>query len=177
VTHRAPGFFARTLYTLAVMVFLATMVFLSYLALVLFTPRRGIDTFTVKSVDKVVVQGHIYRWTVSYCVADDVPLPVMIDREIELQNHKIRFPLSVIQYTITERCETFTRAFALPYDTPPGVYHLHIHTSIEYHPLRIVRQEWQGDEFQVVPFVEPSQGVQGVQGTQGTPGKMGESKK
>ena len=110
-------------------------------------PYAGIMSLTATSGPGPFKSGGLYRWTIKYCVADSTPLPVALDRELELVNHHTRFALPVVSYSITHRCETIERATVLPTDTPAGVYHLIIHTRLSVNPLRDVAQEWQGDDF------------------------------
>jgi hypothetical protein len=130
----------------------------------LIRPYTGLETFSVSNVSAVVEAGSIYRWDVSYCASTSTPVPITMTRELELQNHQTRFPIPSLDYVVSERCESFQRAMILPIDTPPGQYHLHIHTRLEVNPLRTVRQEWQGPNFTVVAPQDRHQGVQGPQG-------------
>ena len=113
-------------------------------------PYTGITALEATSDGRTFIAGGLYRWTLKYCVSASVPLPIVLDRELELVNHHTRFSLPVVAYSITHRCETIARATILPTDTPSGTYHLVIHTRLSVNPLRDIAQEWQGDDFVVV---------------------------
>ena len=112
-------------------------------------PYQGVTSFAVVSQTGHAHPGDLYTWTVSYCVAVDVPLPITLDREIEIVNHQTRYPLPTLNYIMRSPCETFTRSVVLPDGLPPGQYRLLIHTWVRYNPLRVVAQDWTGDTFEV----------------------------
>lgn len=171
--HKQSHFLAVTVS----MTFLTAFGLLSLILYWLIRPYDGFTKFEIISDAQPVVQGGLYQWSVNHCIDNSIPLPVTINREIELQNHKTRFPLPVISYIVSERCESYSRAAVIPEDTPPGTYHLHVHTSIKVNPFRTVDQEFTGNNFEIVLRTLGLQGPQGVQGIQGVPGQPGKDKK
>lgn len=124
--------------------------FLGVAAFWLFYPYQGMLSYHATLTTPVVKQGGLLYGEISYCVDGAVPLPMRLDREIVLQNHRVSFPVVDLQYVITNRCEQKGRILGIPDYAPPGVYHLAITTSLQVNPLRVVRQTWTTGEFTVV---------------------------
>ena len=114
-------------------------------------PYSAVTKFTIHSSAPTSRAGELYRWTVSYCVDAAVPLPIVIEREIEFVGGKTRFPIPRLSYVVSQPCETFERSAELPLGLRPGLYHLHVTTGVTVNPLRVVYQTFQGDTFEVVP--------------------------
>jgi hypothetical protein len=112
-------------------------------------PYRGVTSYAITSQTGHTHPGGLYSWTVSYCVAADVPLPMTLDREIEIVDHQTRYPLPTVSYIMRSPCETFTRSVLLPDALPAGLYRLIIHTAVRYNPMRVIAQDWTGDVFEV----------------------------
>ena len=127
-----------------------TFAFLCLMAWWLFSPYRGLTTYTVALPTTRVVAGGLLRGEIHYCVDAGLPLPMRLDREIVLQNHAVAFPVPDIQYAITQRCESKSRILGIPDYAPPGIYYLSITTTVTVNPLRTIRQTWQSPSFEVV---------------------------
>jgi hypothetical protein len=115
----------------------------------LFWPYEGLTRYSVELTNPVVSQGELLYGEIDYCVDANVPLPMRIDREIVLQNHIIAFPVTDLQYAITERCEHKGRVLGIPDYAPAGTYHLAITTTVTVNPLRTIRQSWVSQPFVV----------------------------
>lgn len=105
----------------------------------------GIDKGTVEA-------GDLIRYSWSYCVDTALPVPITIDRELELQaGDGIIFAVSPpMSYQIEARCEARTVFLGIPSYLPAGMYHLHMHTTLRVNPLREIRQNFESEKFIVV---------------------------
>ena len=99
-----------------------------------------------------VEQESLVRYTVRYCVDGTIPVPVTVNRELELQaaDSTVFSVAPPISYEITERCEVRTLLIGIPSYLPPGKYHIHSMTELRVNPLRTIRQKFSSEEFQVV---------------------------
>jgi len=116
----------------------------------LFWPYQGLTSYHATILSPVVVSGGLLHGEIEYCVESGVPLPIRIDRDIILANHTISFPMTDLQYTITQRCERKVRMLGIPTYAPPGTYKMAVTTAIEVNPLRTIRQTWESPSFEVV---------------------------
>jgi len=104
--------------------------------------------------EQVTSPGSVLTYTVSYCVDESLPLPITVDRTLELQldgAEPVSWPVAPpIQYTIENRCETKTRLLGIPSFIIPGKYHIHSVSSLTVNPIRIIRQTWQSNDFRII---------------------------
>jgi hypothetical protein len=119
-----------------------------------------VDVVTPNTVaHKVIEQGQLQTYTLSYCVDQALPLPLTMHRSIEIQGDAKDLPggsLAIappVVYEITERCETRKFSIGLGLFVPPGTYHIHTETALQVNPLREVHQAWVSEEFEVVACI------------------------
>lgn len=122
----------------------------AYTCWLMFAPHAGVMEFQVKALTAQPSPGGLLEWQVSYCVDRFVAGSGMsISRELELQNHKTLIPLGRIDYTITQPCESFTRAIILPLELPVASYKFVAHTTLTVNPLREIHQRFESAVFEV----------------------------
>lgn len=139
----------RVLYALAALTLGLAAVLVSVGIYWVSWPYGGLEHVTIQMGDAPVVAGGTLGYTIGYCVADGIPVPVTVLRELELQDHLVTYALPMVGYTIEQRCEEKTRIVGVPPYVVPGVYHLHIHTEVEVNRLRSIRQVFQSPDFVV----------------------------
>lgn len=144
-----PSLFDRIFRSVVMVGLVVAFLFVGVIGYWLFWPFEGLTSYTA-TIKSPVVQGGLLTGTIRYCVGATVPLPIRIDRDVVLQNHVVSFPMSEIEYTITQRCEDKHRMMPIPSGTPPGTYRMIITTSVQVNPLRVVRQTWSTPTFEVV---------------------------
>ena len=127
-----------------------TLVALGVVLWWLLYPYKGVVNLKIVSSSPTVELGSLYQWNIAYCVDNSPPYGVVIERELELENHQMRFPLPPISYVGTKKCEEFTRSALIPDDLPVGEYHLNIILSVKVNPIRYVHQAFRGDQIEVV---------------------------
>ena len=124
-------------------------------------PHQGLVAQQTPALDVLtdsVHAGGVITYTIKYCVDEDLPLPITVDRLLELQpaeglGQPVSWPVApTIAYEITERCETKTRLLGVPLFIIPGTYHIHSISTLKVNPLREIKQTWQSNEFQIVPY-------------------------
>jgi hypothetical protein len=148
----------RILYSAAWTAILATLLSLFVACWWMLAPHQGLVsqiTPPLQVKESVVQAGGVLQYTVHYCVDESLPLPITVDRVLELQPTNSEEPVSwpvapTIAYTITQRCETKTRLMGVPSFIPAGTYHIHSTTSLQVNPLRPVKQYWQSGDFLIV---------------------------
>ena len=110
--------------------------------------------FPVKQ--EAVYKGQLVTYTMSYCVEQDVPLPITVHRAIELQNADNTAPVGSLpiapplEYEITERCESRDFFIGIPMYVPVGTYHVHTTTHLQVNPVREVTQSWYSENFKIL---------------------------
>lgn len=145
----------KVLYGAAWATLLAAIALILTITFWLVAPYRGLYNVPQPFVvtNGPVEVGQLVRYTVSYCVDERLPLPITVQRELELQGPDgLIFPLAPpIGYLIKERCETRPLSFGVPFYIPAGDYHIHYTTALQVNPFRQVNQSFQSAEFQIVP--------------------------
>jgi len=123
-----------------------------------FAPYEGLtDVPQPSSVSEAVVErGGYIMYHINYCVAQSLPLPLTIQRSIELQNlDPTVLPTGSIPiapplvYQITERCESRDIFIGIPMYAPVGRYHIHSETEVKVNPFRSVHQLWTSEDFEI----------------------------
>jgi hypothetical protein len=109
-------------------------------------------TPAVFSVDKRAVgAGELVQYTVRYCVDSGLPIPIGVDRELELQSGDgVAYAIApAMNYQIVNRCEVRRVFLGIPDYLPPGRYHVHANTTLQVNPLRAIRQKFESETFTV----------------------------
>lgn len=110
---------------------------------------------------EVVYKAQLITYTMSYCVEQEVPLPITVHRSIELQNINRDAPVGslpiapALEYEIMERCESRDFFIGIPMYVPAGVYHVHTQTSLQVNPVREIKQSWISENFSIAPGIAP----------------------
>ena len=145
----------KVLYSFAWVTLAVAMTLILTVTFWLVAPYRGLydvpQPFPMSSSNVEV--GQLASYTVKYCVDESLPLPMTVQREMELQGaNGAIFPLAPpIEYLIKDRCETRVLSFGVPFYMPLGEYHIHYTTSLKVNPFREVRQTFQSQNFTIVP--------------------------
>jgi hypothetical protein len=94
--------------------------------------------------------GEVATYTFAYCVDERLPLPLNVNREMELvSDGSLSYLAPPISYTIRDRCETRHIMVGIPDYIPAGRYRLKTHTSLQVNPFRVIREDWTSDPFEV----------------------------
>jgi hypothetical protein len=140
----------RFVYRGAVLILIVALVFMVRLLTWLAFPGEGFRDVTI-TAPNAVQAGTLLRYTVNYCHGSGkASQPVLVMRELELQDHGTNIQLPGLAYTTTADCETKNRTVGIPVYTPPGPYKLRITTELQANPIRHVRQEWLSPSFMVI---------------------------
>jgi hypothetical protein len=135
----------------------AAIFLISLVTVWLVRPYRGLyDVNAPFKVEPAVVQvGALLHYNVQYCVDEDLPLPISVSREMEMQSPEgYIFPIAPpIGYLIQERCESRELTIGVPAFVPSGVYHIHYTTALEVNPFRVIRQSFVSQEFEIVDAI------------------------
>jgi hypothetical protein len=150
LSYRLPSKCERVYRTVVSIGMGAAFVLLAIVGWWLLYPYQGVSKWEFVFDTPVVQQGALFRWHVNYCVDGSTPLPVTIQRELELQNHTVIFPMPEVSHAIVKPCETKHRAMGVPEYAPPGVYRIVITTRLQVNPFRVVQQSWVSPPFTVV---------------------------
>lgn len=133
----------------AVLILAVALVFMLRLLIWLSFPGEGFRDVTL-TVPASVQVGTLLRYQVNYCHGNGkIEQPVLVMRELELQDHGTNIQLPGLAYTTTANCETKVRTVGIPAYTPPGPYKLQITTELQANPLRRIRQTWFTPSFTV----------------------------
>lgn len=128
-------------------------------------PHKGLimqQDPALQVTENVVQAGSVIQYTIKYCVDEALPLPITVDRLLELQpavgeGDPVSWPIApAISYEIKERCETKTRLLGVPLFIVPGKYHIHSTSTLQVNPLRQIKQDWQSSEFEIVEYEKTS---------------------
>ena len=137
----------RLAYRLAGAVLIVALAFMIQLLVWLAFPNGGFFEVVIQT-PPTATAGTLLRYQVNYCHGLNQS-QVLVNRELELEDHGTNIPLPGLAYSTEQNCETVNRAVGIPSYTPAGPYRLKITTEIQVNPLRRVRQEWRTDVFQV----------------------------
>lgn len=138
----------RLAYRVAGLILMAAVAFMGLILFWLVFPGKGFEDVQF-SVPKTVQAGTIMRYQVNYCQGGLAETPVLVLRELELQDHGTNIQLPGLAYTTKANCEVLDRAVGIPSFTPPGPYRLMVTTELQANPIRHVRQVWLSPEITV----------------------------
>lgn len=139
----------RSVYRGAALILAVALIFMLRLLTWLAFPGEGFRDVAITAPASVQA-GTLFRYQVTYCHGDGkADQPVLVMRELELQDHGTNIQLPGLAYTTAADCEVKVRTVGIPAYTPPGPYKLQITTELQTNPLRRVRQVWLTPTFTV----------------------------
>jgi hypothetical protein len=145
---------SKALYTVAWTTLALAMTAILTLTFWAVYPYQGLHDVKVPlPIERPVVEtGSLQTYTVEYCVDERLPLPITVSRELEMQTDAGSiFPIAPpVTYLITQRCETRHMSFGIASYIPAGKYHLHYITGLQVNPIRVIRQSFVTEPFEVV---------------------------